>query len=73
MVDVTVRKSQMLNVLKTDFCNKFGVDLGSTILLGFHGDGVAHHKGLKQASTEVYSWNYLAQKDGERNLFTKVP
>ena len=73
LVNVADRVDQKLVDMKGKFCEKFALDPDLTILLGFHGDGVAHHKGLKQASTEVYSWNLLCQQDGERYLFTLVP
>ena len=58
LVDVANRIDQELPIIKEKFCNWFALDPDCTFLLGFHGDGVAHHRGLKQASTEVYSWNF---------------
>lgn len=68
----TNRKDFNLASLVASVCSRFQVNPQTFVPLGFHGDGVAHHKGLKKASTEVYSWNLLSIEDSERILFTCV-
>ena len=75
LADLTefTRSDNYLNKYHKEFCDTHGLDLHSTIPLGFHGDGApfqkSHHK---QSSTEVYSWNFLVDRNGKRYLCTNI-
>jgi hypothetical protein len=73
VADLAARTDQTLQAQKTRFCAEYGVPDKSTIPIGFHGDGVPFQKSShKHSSTEVYSWNFLCDKDGKRYMFCNI-
>lgn len=52
------RLEPTLGILRDSVCQKLGLDVGSFVALGMHGDGVPHQK---RKSIEVLSWNFLGQ------------
>lgn len=67
------REDNYMSIHHSDFCASFGLEESATIPLGFHGDGApfqkSHHR---SSSTEVYSWNFIVDKNGKRYLFTNI-
>jgi hypothetical protein len=73
LADVDPRKDQNLQTHKRVFCATHGVPARTCIPIGFHGDGVPFQKSThKNSSTEVYSWNFLCDRDGKRYLFANI-
>lgn len=73
LADVAPRTDQTLHDQKCRFCATHGVPERSCIPLGFHGDGVPFQKSThKNSTTEVYSWNFLCDRDGKRYLFANI-
>jgi len=73
LADVVPRSDQTLAAHKHKFCVDHQVPESTCIPLGFHGDGVPFQKSThKQSSTEVYSWNFLCDRDGKRHLFANI-
>jgi len=73
VADLSSREDQTLSDQKNAFCAQFDLNDKVTIPLGFHGDGVPFQKSShKHASTEVYSWNLLCDRDGKRYLFCNI-
>jgi len=69
LADVVPRSDQTLAAHKHKFCVDHQVPESTCIPLGFHGDGVPFQKSThKQSSTEVYSWNFLCDRDGKRHF-----
>jgi hypothetical protein len=67
------RDDNYLNIYHNDICEHFHLDRNATIPLGFHGDGAAFQKSHhRSSSTEVYSWNFIVDKDGKRFMFTNI-
>ena len=73
VVDMAARTDQTLHVQKTKFCAEYGVPDKLTIPIGFHGDGVPFQKSThKHSCTEVFSWNFLCDRDGKRYMFCNI-
>ena len=73
LANVAPRKDQNLQTHKRVFCATHGVPERTCIPIGFHGDGVPFQKSThKNSSTEVYSWNFLCDRDGKRYLFANI-
>ena len=73
LADVAHRTDQTLDNHKKKFCAAHGLPEGTCIPIGFHGDGVPFQKSThKNSSTEVYSWNFLCDRDGKRYLFANI-
>ena len=73
LADVGHRSDQRLEENKRKFCATYGVPERTCIPIGFHGDGVPYQKSThKNSTTEVYSWNFLCDRDGKRYMFANI-
>jgi hypothetical protein len=73
LANLDARGDQKLGEMRHVFCVAHGVPESTCIPLGFHGDGVPFQKSThNNSSTEVYSWNFLCDRDGKRFLFANI-
>jgi len=69
MTNLAARTDQTLDKRLRNFCQAHNLNPKETVPLGFHGDGVPYQKSShRDASTEVFSWNILADMDGRRYM-----